>query len=735
MSLLSELKRRNVFKVAVAYIIVAWLTLQVSDTLAPALQLPGWFHSGVAFVLILGFPIALVLAWAFELTPDGLSRDTAANAEDSTDRAAGRTLGYGIIGLLAVALLYFVWESRFRNDADMQGESVAVLEAASEDSIPADAELSIAVLPFENRSSLEEDQFFTDGIHDDLLTTIAKIGSMKVISRTSVMQYRNTTKEIPQIAEELGVSSILEGGIQRSGNQVRINVQLIDASTDAHLWAEIYDRELNAENLFTIQSEISKAIADAMQATLSPEEVQRIDEAPTNNLPAFEAYLRGRQLMAMRDAESLETAVNHFNEAVTLDSQFALAWVGIADSNRLLGAYGGLPDEDFFAVREDAIQRALAINDKLGEAYTSLGALYADQEKLELAEAAYKQAIQLSPNYATAWQWYSALPASGRLQSERVIELLSKAAELDPLSPIIRLNLAGAYRDSGQYEVAEQQYLKMVDVNPGFGLGLRTLTYFYMRNLGRFDQATVYAQKAQELDAGQRANLFTMASIQLNLGEFSGAGTILDRLRELDINSRATVQLDIERNLLMHNFANARVAIDSLSSNFEGNTTGMMNMAFYMLAAGDIDRAKEIYAAATPDWFDADGIRRSRVRNVHGCAYSWILMNTGDTELGERLLQENTAAFDETLFAESEHIGLYKPEICYLSAGDKDRALRSIETQFDHKHLFDWKLYHLLPMYDLIRDEPRFKAVDQEFEQEIATQRQAVRRIEAEPGI
>ena len=172
--------------------------------------------------------------------------------------------------------------------------------------------MSIAVLPFDNRSALEEDEFFVDGIHDDLLSTIAKIGSLKVISRTSVMEYKGTNKKIPMIAKELGVANILEGGIQRSGNQVRINVQLIDAVTDEHLWAEIFDRELTAENLFAIQSEISQEIANALKTVLSLEEITRINTRPTDNLQAYDAYLRGRQLMATRKVDKLQRAVEEF---------------------------------------------------------------------------------------------------------------------------------------------------------------------------------------------------------------------------------------------------------------------------------------------------------------------------------------------------------------------------------------------------------------------------------------
>lgn len=282
MSLFNELKRRNVFKVGIAYVVMAWLVIQVADVVLGNIDSPEWVIQVLMLFLAIGFPVALFFAWAFELTPEGVVHQSELDKSSSIAPQTGRKLNYIIISLLAVALVYFVWESRFQtNDA-------APVEASGQQNQET-VRPSIAVLPFDNRSNREEDQFFTDGIHDDLLTTIAKIGSMKVISRTSVMEYRDTTKKIPQIAKELGVANILEGGIQRSGNMVRINVQLIDAKTDEHLWAEIYDRELTAENLFSIQSEISKTIAEALQATLSPEEVQRIDTIATENLYALEA--------------------------------------------------------------------------------------------------------------------------------------------------------------------------------------------------------------------------------------------------------------------------------------------------------------------------------------------------------------------------------------------------------------------------------------------------------------
>ena len=259
MRLLTELKRRNVFRVAIAYGVVAWVLAQIADLAFENFGAPDWVAKSVLLVLMLGFPLAVIFAWAFELTPDGIKLEKDVERDESITAQTGKKLNGLIIALLVVAVVVLLVERSFRTTAPSP-EEVVVTESA---------DLSIAVLPFDNRSNRQEDEFFTEGIHDDLLTTMANIGSMKVISRTSVLEYKDTTKKIPEIARELGVANILEGGVQRSGNQVRINVQLIDAKTDEHLWAEIYDRELTAENLFRIQSEVARAIAKALQATLS----------------------------------------------------------------------------------------------------------------------------------------------------------------------------------------------------------------------------------------------------------------------------------------------------------------------------------------------------------------------------------------------------------------------------------------------------------------------------------
>ncbi len=223
--LITELKRRNVFRVGVAYAIVAWLLIEVASVILPALHLPDWALTLLVVFVVAGFPLALIVAWAFEMTPEGLKRESAVDPAESITKQTGRKLDFIIIGVLAVGIIYFAVD-KFVLEAEPDQASVV-------------REKSIAVLPLSNRSANEEDVFFVDGMHDDILTQISKISALKVISRTSVMEYRNTTKNLKTIGQELGAATVLEGGVQRAGDRVRINVQLIDAATDEHLWAEL----------------------------------------------------------------------------------------------------------------------------------------------------------------------------------------------------------------------------------------------------------------------------------------------------------------------------------------------------------------------------------------------------------------------------------------------------------------------------------------------------------------
>jgi TolB-like protein/Flp pilus assembly protein TadD len=331
---------------------------------------------------------------------------------------------------------------------DPEPEPVVVEKAVSRAQAP-----SIAIIPFQNLSQDVANEPFTMGIHDDLLTKVSKIGTIRTISRTSVLRYSGSDKSIPEIAEELGVENVLEGGVQRVGNNVRINVQLIDAATDEHLWAETYDRELSAASIFAIQSEIATAIANALKATLSPDDERRLGSAPTDNLEALEAYFIGKQLADMRREDTITDAIGRFDSAISLDPQFALAHAGLAYAWLLLPEYSATVDRD--QVRQEAERataRALELDPDLPEGLTVMAwnRLIHDYD-WATAENLLRDALQIHPANTDALHWLSHV-VSWQGRHVEALQLAQEAVDNDPFSPVMYMNLAYILMDAGDFD-------------------------------------------------------------------------------------------------------------------------------------------------------------------------------------------------------------------------------------------------------------------------------------------
>src|SRR5688500_3677957 len=325
MRFFAELKRRNVYRVAVAYAVVAWLLIQIATQVFPFFEIPNWAVRLVVLLLALGFPIALILAWAFELTPEGIQLTTGARPEGAPRRRMRRPLFWSLIGFCAVSASLL---------------SFHLLRPAPVLSVKEPAQTpgrrSVAVLPFENLSEDKANAYFADGIQDEIITRLAKIGDLKVISRTSTHAYRIKSEKLSEIARQLGVGHIVEGSVQKIGDRVRINVQLIEAQTDEHLWAELYDRNLT--DIFAVQSEVATAIARSLQAKLTGREQAAVTAKHTDNLAAYDAYLRGIDFGSRpgQTPADLKQAIALFEEAVRLDPTFAQAWAALVRENAAL---------------------------------------------------------------------------------------------------------------------------------------------------------------------------------------------------------------------------------------------------------------------------------------------------------------------------------------------------------------------------------------------------------------
>jgi TolB-like protein/cytochrome c-type biogenesis protein CcmH/NrfG len=444
----------------------------------------------VLVFLAVGFPVTVVLAWAFELTPEGVKLTVNVPEGESIAPKTGRKLDYAILGGLALVGALLLGDRLMPETAATSTESAAATPltagAPAKATVPA-ANGGIAVLPFSNRSVREEDAYFADGIQDELLTQLAKISALRVISRTSVLGYRDTTKKIPEIARELGVAAVLEGAVQRAGDRVRINVQLIDGATDAHLWAENYDRELTAENLFDIQSDITEAIAAALKAVLTGDEKAGLAQSATQNVVAYEAYLRGKSLMEKRTGESLNASITELNRAVTLDPEFAQAHATLSRAYVLATYYADMEDEQALENAGIHAERAIALAPDLPDAMMAVANLKIQKNELKDALAIYEQIVARFPNESEAWRQMG-LSLNSLHRPSEARNAFEKAAELDPLSVIVNINLAETHFSTGDDVSFERIIDKALSLSPDDANAQRLLSWLKF-SLGDLDAA------------------------------------------------------------------------------------------------------------------------------------------------------------------------------------------------------------------------------------------------------
>jgi TolB-like protein len=454
MKLFDELKRRNVIKATIAYIVVAWVLLQVITSVLPNFGAPTWVLKTLMFLIAIGLPIWIIFSWVYEITPEGLKKTVKVSKDKSITEATNKRLNIVIIITLVIAIVV-----AFVNKPIPQISSKTIFN----NNLLLDK--SIAVIPFKNLSSDRENQYFADGMMDDILNQLSIIQGLEVKSRQSSERYHESIKTIRQIGAELGANYLLEGSVQKHKDSIRIIVQLIDAINDKHLWSDKYDFEL--KNVFTIQSEISKQIAEELKTVISPVGIEQIEKKPTENLEAYNLYLKGRFFWHRRTEEDLKKSIYFFNQALELDSDYALAYAGLADTYFIMGWWGWLPKNKGFTKGKEYAQKAISIDNTIAEAHATLGGIITwDEWNWEEAEKELKMAISLNPNYATAHHYYyELLDIIGRNKEAR--EHLDLALKLNPYSIIMTRQSAYAYYDNLEYQKAVEGFHKAIDLEVG----------------------------------------------------------------------------------------------------------------------------------------------------------------------------------------------------------------------------------------------------------------------------
>lgn len=506
MSLIKELRTRNVLKVSVVYAVSAWILLQLAEMLTAYFAWPDWVPQVFLVLLIVGFVPAVLAAWAFEITTEGVKLEKDVVRPKAAKPKKRRRLDVTILVTMALGLAVFIWKSDYEGKlVEVETMSAEQARQSAEPPVTIKAQPvllddieqnSIAVLPFANLSADPADVYFADGIHEDLLAQLARIDDFRVIARTSVREYRDSAKDLRTIANELRVANIMEGTVQRVGDRVRINVQLIDARTSGHLWAETYDRELTTNNLFDIQSEIARAIVQSMQATLTDAELAGLGDVPTDNVEAYDLYLKARQLARGETRSGFQEAYKLYQQALALDPAFKLGWIGLAHVHiNNYWSYGGDPADA--ASTRAAIEKAREIDPDFPELFMAEG-FYWYWGHLDYERALYNldKAISSMPGNSEAHMWHGWASRRSGLWEQGEASM-RRSLRLDPRVSYNWAELGGTYMFLHHFEESRVALLESLAVNPDDYWGKTNLADLGLMTSGNIESALKLTEGAE----------------------------------------------------------------------------------------------------------------------------------------------------------------------------------------------------------------------------------------------
>ncbi len=718
-SLIQELKRRNVFRVAAIYIVVSWLLMQIGDVMFPALLLPDWTTTMLVAFLLLGAPVAIILAWAYEVTPDGVVLTANVSKDESITADTGQKINYMIIGVLALAVIFLLAKNWMTGD-EAPLQPTAVLDK------------SIAVLPFKNQSaSAENAEFFAAGVHDELLTLLSKLGDLRVISRTSVERL-DPNLNIPEIGALLSVATVLEGQVQRAGDQLRINVQLIDTAQEGHLWANTYDRELTAQNIFDVQSDIARTIADALHAELSASDEVALSAIPTTSTEALQQFMMGQQHWNRSSWESLRSALGYFEEATRLDPGYAQAWAAIASIASKLFQTGAMELQEYKALAGPAVERALSINDMLAEAHAESAALKWQSGDSDLAEASFKTALRLEPNQAWSLRSYGTyLRTTGR--SDEAIPILERALQNDPLSPLTLFELGKAEMYVGHTEKNLMYAQRILEIDPSsvYGYSAHLQTYV---DIGRYDLGIPWFIKSMTVDPDDYENWAYIALWYRVLGEPEWSARYMDGTLERGPNEPTVLKCQVQI-LMLQGKSNkataiARQALEAgLDDRWYSNRIFLRQVRDDAFQNGDLDVALEWYRDRHPELFDR--APEFDVNNINASADLALLLRRAGKEDEAAALIAAAINWYETEIPKGVYG--YVTGIAYIDllalSGDRQAALTALRAAVDYGWRYGWPWYLASNNLDSIREAPEFQAILAELETDMATQLEVLRAL------
>jgi len=722
MSFLEELKRRNVVKVAVLYVIATWLLLQVADVGVSLLGLPDSIGKVIFLILALGFPLALIFSWVYEMTPEGLKKEKDIDRSQSVTPDTGRKINVLIIAMLALAIGAVVLDRLIPESTPVADNRVIddVVETKAVDPTTLAAmkfapapERSIAVLPFVNMSADEENEFFADGLSEELLNVLARIKDFKVAGRTSSFAFKGKNEDFKQIGEALNVKNILEGSVRKSGDTVRVTAQLIEVSNGYHLWSDTYDRKM--DNIFEIQDEIATQVVAALkQELLGASDQAVIAKKSTENIEAYQHYLKGLHHVAYRSREQLELALAEFKEAARIDPNYALAHTGVAYVYVMQASYAYRTIAEVGPLAELSVEKAFAIDDQLSEAWAIKAELLSimgapESETVPLLE----RAIALNPNNAYAHMWLAGSFFAS--DPERMWELFNKAYELDPLAPVIVQNMAINTAFEGDMEKAVYYADQLKEIAPDWDGTYRTSTSLAMFQ-GDMEQEIRSMHKVLELDPESITTYEGLADYYVLLGDLEQAQALIDKGRRLNPAYGGIAASEAAILLLQGNKEAAVQSMQAMVRKWPEDKTLLRAAARIEAYAGNLQQANDLYLRSYgyQEYPSAWTVDTSNAFELPLFAY--VIYQLGDTETAVRL-SETAQEFFVSLAEQGTRFWGLGAFVSNAAAAVQDRkgALSGLQLALD-KGMTAGPLLRLDPVYDFLRDDPEYLALSQELE-------------------
>jgi TolB-like protein/tetratricopeptide (TPR) repeat protein len=673
-SFVAELKQRKVVRVAMVYLVVAWVAIQAASIALPTFAAPAWALRVVILLFALGFPLALLLTWALDLTPAGVRM--------ATGKVGNKRIFAICAGLVVLALgWYFVGQPAWRGGAGM---------------VP---ERSVAVLPFVNMSGDPKNEYFSDGLAETTLDMLAQVPDLKVIARTSSFAFKGKAQDMRHIGAALGAAHLLEGSVQQAGDTVRITVQLIRAADGSHLWSQHYDRPL--VDVFRIQDEIASHVVQALQVALPEPEQRRLARGPTRNVAAYREYLKGIALLPERRVPEMRQAARHFERAIALDPGYARAHVAAFDAYHLLDLYGRVSAAERTRA-EGYLARALVLAPDLGEAHIARGTLLETSASPDAADREYRRGLQLAPGYASGYQWYGEFLANVQGRFDEALPLFEKAVALDPLSPVIRDVQIFTIGESGRVDEALAMSNRMIARQPRIARLYGTRADWHVQK-GDVVAALRDLRTMATLDPAATGFQALGCLIMLDVGAVSEARACLAPLAESG-SANPFVQAAAPR--LARVDGDPQAMADYLASPRPYD----VNRARMMVASGRMLEALALYRRNAPDLL-ATAAHVYPAMAADAIAVGVALIRTGERARGTALLHAAIDAVARRPYAAAVAGRSWLEVIALEQLGERDRAFAAMQAAVDAGYFLGLADLDADPLVAGLRADPRYARI------------------------